>query len=94
MNPNDERTELKELVLQNQRLLTENNSLLNKLHRHAVRGFWLNVAWILLFVVLPLLAVVKLVMPFYSSLESSSESLESQLNNLQEIQGLLEQQQR
>ena len=92
MTPNSEHSELKELILENQRLLTENNQLLKKLHRHAVRGFWLNIVWIVVFVVLPLFAVVKLILPFYDSFGGSTGSLEGQLNNLQEIQGLLEQQ--
>ncbi len=88
MNPTDE---LKALVLENQRLLAENNELLKKMHRSAVRHFWFNIAWIVVFLGLPLIAFYKLAMPFYSSFEASSGSLDGQLKQLNEIRGLLEQ---
>lgn len=88
MNPQDE---LKALVLENQRLLAENNALLKKMHKSAVRHFWFNIAWIVIFLGLPLLAFYKLAMPFYSSFEASGGSLNGQLQQLNELQGLLEQ---
>jgi hypothetical protein len=39
MNTDSERIELKELILENQRLLAENNELLKKMHRSVVRHF-------------------------------------------------------
>ena len=91
MNPNQEHSELKALILENQRLLTENNELLKKMRQAAVRHFWFNVAWIIIFLGLPLIAFYKLVMPFYSSLETSSGSLQGQLKELNELRGYLEQ---
>ena len=87
MNPQDE---LKALVLENQKLLVENNQLLKKMHRSAVRHFWFNIAWIAVFLGLPLLAFYKLAMPFYGSFESSPSSLDRQLLQLDELRGLLE----
>jgi hypothetical protein len=92
MNPDTGHPELKELMLETQRLVTENNELLKKLHRNSVRSFWFSIIWIVLFVVLPLIAVFKLAMPLYNSLGGSPGTLDSQLNNLQELQTLLEQQ--
>ncbi len=92
MNPESSHNELKSLILENQRLLSENNNLLKKMHRSAVRHFWLNIVWIVIFLGLPLLAFYKLVMPFYSSFETSGNSLQSQLNELNELKGFLEQQ--
>ncbi len=92
MNPESHHDEIKALVLENQRLLSENNVLLKKMHRSAVRHFWLNIAWIVIFLGLPLLAFYKLVMPFYSSFEASGNSLQGQLNELNELRGFLEQQ--
>ncbi len=92
MNPESHHDEIKALVLENQRLLSENNVLLKKMHRSAVRHFWLNIVWIVIFLGLPLLAFYKLVMPFYSSFEASGNSLQGQLNELNELRGFLEQQ--
>ncbi len=91
MNPESHHDEIKALILENQRLLTENNGLLKKMHRSAVRHFWFNIAWIVIFLVLPLLALYKLAVPFYSSVGAKPGSLNSQLEQLQELQGLLEQ---
>ncbi len=88
MTPQDE---LKALVLENQRLLTENNELLKKMHRSAVRHLWFNIAWIVLFFVLPLIALYKIAVPFYSSYSDSKEGVSGQLNQLNELRGLLEQ---
>lgn len=88
MTPHDE---LKALIAENQRILAENNELLKKMHRSAVRHFWFNIAWIVIFLGLPLLAFYKLAMPFYSSFQSSSGQLDGQLQQLNELRGLLEQ---
>ena len=89
MTPQDE---LKELVLENKRLLAENNQLLKKLHRSATRHFWFNIAWIILFLGLPLIAFYKIAMPMYESLGTSPASFSEQLNSIKEIQSLLESQ--
>lgn len=92
MNPNQEHSELKELILENQRLLAENNMLLKKMHRSAVRHLWFNVAWIVLFFVLPLIALYKLAIPMYSSFSGESMSVDESLKDMQELKSLLENQ--
>jgi hypothetical protein len=87
MTPNDE---LKEILLENQKLLIENNTLLKKLHRGAVRHFWFNIAWIFLFLVLPLIALYKLAMPFYGSFQAPPSTLDDKVQQLNELRGLLE----
>jgi hypothetical protein len=87
MTPHDE---LKALISENQRLLEENNDLLKKMRRSAVRHFWFNIAWIVIFLGLPLIAFYNLAMPLLSSFEASSGSLDSQLEQLNELRGLLE----
>ncbi len=86
-----EKEDLKELILENQRLLTENNEILRKMHRNALRHFWFNVVWIIFLIGLPILAFYKIAAPLAGSLPSSS-TVESQLKDLQELQGFLEQQ--
>jgi hypothetical protein len=92
MNPESNHDEVRALILENKRLLSENNDLLKKMHRSAVRHFWFNIAWIVIFLGLPLLAFYKLLMPLYSSFETSGVSLEGQLRSMQELRGFLEQQ--
>ncbi len=89
MTPHDE---LKALVLENQRLLTENNELLKKMHKSAVRHFWFNIAWIVVFLGLPLIAFYKLAMPMYESFGSSPTNLSEQLKDVQELKSFLDSQ--
>jgi hypothetical protein len=89
MTPHDE---LKALVVENQRLLTENNELLKKMHKSAVRHFWFNIAWIVIFLGLPLIAFYKLAMPMYQSFGSSPTNLSEQLKDVQELKGFLDSQ--
>lgn len=87
MTPHDE---LKNLMLENQQLLTENNELLKKMHRSSVRHFWFNIAWIVVFLGLPLIAFYKLAMPMYESFGSTSTSLSDQLQDVKEIKSFLD----
>lgn len=92
MSPENDHSEIKALILENQRLLAENNVLLKKMHKSAVRHFWLNIIWIIVFLGLPLIAFYKLVMPMYDSLGASPESLSEQLQGIKELQSFLEEQ--
>lgn len=87
MTPHDE---LKTLALENQRLLAENNELLKKMHRSAVRHFWFNIAWIVVFLGLPLIAFYNLAMPMYESFNGSQTNLSDQLKNAQELKSFLD----
>ena len=87
MTPHDE---LKNLMLENQQLLAENNELLKKMHRSSVRHFWFNIAWIVVFLGLPLIAFYNLAMPMYESFGSAPTSLSDQLQDVKEIKSFLD----
>ena len=91
MSPESQQQDIREIILENQKLLIENNALLKKMHKSAVRHLWFNIAWIVLFFVLPLIALYKIAVPFYSSYSTSPESVQGQFNQLNELRGLLEQ---
>ena len=91
MTPNTEHSELKELILENQRLLAENNELLKKMHRSTVRHFWLNVVWIVFLLGAPLVLLYQFVMPMYESLGGSeTPALGEQIKDLNELRGFLQ----
>ncbi len=92
MNPNHEHGELKELILENQRLLAENNMLLKKMHKSSVRHFWLNIAWIVFLIVSPMFLLYKFILPMYSSIGASTTSVSGQLQDLNELRGFLQEQ--
>ncbi len=70
MNPNTDHSELKELILENQKLLAENNMLLKKMHRSAVRHFWFNIAYIFVFLGLPVIIYYYFLAPYLETFES------------------------
>lgn len=83
--------ELKALILENQRLLAENNELLKKMHRSTVRHFWLNVIWIVFLLGAPLVLLYQFVMPMYASLGGTdTPALGEQLKDLNELRGFLQ----
>ena len=92
MNPNNEHVELKELILENQRLLAENNMLLKKMQKSAARHFWLNAAWIIFLLGAPLILLYKFILPMYDSIGLGSTPVSEQLQEMQELRSSLQQQ--
>jgi hypothetical protein len=69
----DERQTIHDLLLENQRLLTENNQLLHKIQKRAMWSLVLKVAWFLIIIGAPFLVYYYFVEPYFSSLGSSFE---------------------
>lgn len=76
--------QIRKLVLENQRLLAENNKLLKKLHRNAVISFWIRLLWILIIIGAPFIFYYYIVEPYFESFGSSFETFQ---NGLQEVPG-------
>ena len=87
MNSEEQYFELKGLLLENQRLLTENNEMLKKQQAKNKRDFWLKVLWFFFIIVAPMILLYSYVIPMYSSLGSdvSAQSSVDQLNQLNEL---------
>ena len=85
--------ELKALILENQRLLAENNELLKKMQRSAARHLWLNVIWIIFLLGTPLILLYQFIMPLYESLGGAeAPSFSEQVKDLNELRGFLQEQ--
>ncbi len=69
----DERQMLHDLLLENQRLLTENNQLLHKIQKRALWSMILKIAWFLIIIGAPFIVYYYFVEPYFSSLGSSFE---------------------
>lgn len=80
----DEQQTLHELMLENQRLLIENNQLLKTLKRATVWSFWLKVIWFFILLGAPLVIYYYLIEPYFTSLGSSFETFQT---GLQEVPG-------
>ena len=80
----DEHQLLQELLLENQRLLTENNELLRRMNRRSIWGFWLKVAWLLLIIGAPFLLYFYVIEPYFTTLGSSFQTFQE---GLQEVPG-------
>jgi hypothetical protein len=80
----DEHQLLHDLMLENQRLLSENNQLLHKLHSRALWSFWLKVVWFLVIIGAPFILYYSVVEPYFNSLGSSFEVFR---DGIQEVPG-------
>ena len=67
----DEHQLLHELMLENQRLLTENNQLLKKMRRLSVFNFWFRIVTTLILVGAPFLLYYYVIEPYFASMGSS-----------------------
>ncbi|MCD5381511.1 MAG: hypothetical protein LR008_02955 [Candidatus Pacebacteria bacterium] len=75
---------LHELMLENQRLLTENNELLKKIRKASLWSFWIRIVWILVILGVPLVVYFYVVEPYFTSLGSSFQVFQA---GLQEVPG-------
>lgn len=80
--PKDEQQILHELMLENQRLLTENNQLLKKINRTNVWSFWIRVAWFLILLGAPFAIYYYLIDPYFTSVGTSMQSFMEGLQNV------------
>ena len=75
---------MQELLLENQRLMIENNQLLKKIRRMAVISFWSRLIWTLVLIGAPFVLYYFVIEPYFNSLGSSFETFQ---DGLQEIPG-------
>lgn len=80
----NEQQQIRELILENQRLLTENNQLLKKMNRRSVIGFWIRLVWFMFILGLPFVLYFYVIQPYFESLGSSFETFQQ---GLQEVPG-------
>jgi len=85
MNPEQtDREQMKEMMIENKRLLAENNELLHKMYRTAWWSFLFRIAWFFIILGAPFLVYYYLVEPYFTTLGSSFETFET---GLQEVPG-------
>jgi hypothetical protein len=80
----NEHEQMKELMAENKRLLTENNDLLKKMYRTAWWSFAIRTILSLVFIGAPFLVYYYVVEPYFTTLGSSFETFET---GLQEVPG-------
>ncbi|MEY2665519.1 MAG: hypothetical protein RLZZ480_624 [Candidatus Parcubacteria bacterium] len=85
---NSGQEELKALILENQRLLAENNELLKKMHRGSVRHLWFTIAYVMVFLGLPVVLYYYFLAPYMDSIKSIVPGeISPELQELIELQG-------
>jgi len=75
---------LRDVLLENQRLLTENNLLLRQMKKAAWWSFWLRIVSFMILIGAPFLLYYWFLEPYFISLGSSFEVF---VNGMQEIPG-------
>jgi len=76
MTPDNNHEEIKKLLVENQRLLMENNQLLNKMRRAAVLGSVFKFIWLLIILGLPVYAYFSYIAPNLDTIKQSYTSFE------------------
>jgi len=85
MPPNkNEQERMEEIMLENQRLMVENNLLLKKIRKSAIISFWIRLVWTLILIGAPFVVYYFVIEPYFESLGSSFETFQ---DGLQEIPG-------
>jgi hypothetical protein len=79
-----EHADIKELILENQRLVAENNVLLKKIHKATVWSFWLRLVWVLILIGVPFVLYYFVIEPYFTTLGSSFDTFRA---GLQEVPG-------
>lgn len=79
-----EHDKIQRLLLENQKLMTENNTLLKQLERRARVSMWLRIIWFLFIIGLPFVLYFYVVEPYFDALGSSFGTFRE---GLQEIPG-------
>lgn len=79
-----EHEQLKDLMVENKRLLQENNQLLHKLYKAAWWSFGFRIAWFFVIIGAPFIVYYFLLEPYFTTLGSSFETFQA---GLQEVPG-------
>ena len=88
MLPNNDLEELKALILENRRLLDENNQILQKMRRMAVWDFAIRSVLMALFLGLPFIAYFYIVEPYYNALQGTLHSIQ-EMSKIPRLEGML-----
>ena len=72
----DNHTEIKELLKENQRLLIENNELLKKMRRSSVIAFVFRIVWLMVVIGVPIYIYFAYVQPNWEILKAKIDNLE------------------
>lgn len=74
--------ELERLMKENSQLLEENNTLLKKIHRNGLIGFWVRILWYVLLIGLPFALYFYVLEPYFSALGSNFEVFKAGINEI------------
>lgn len=71
-----------DLLLENQRLLTENNQILKEMNRRSVLAFWFKILWMLFIIGAPFVLYFYVIEPYFDTLGSSFETFREGLKEV------------
>ena len=81
MNPDNGHEEIKKLLVENQRLLLENNQMLHKMRRSAFLGTIFRIVWFLVILGVPVYLYFSYVKPNMDNLLGKYNALEEAAQN-------------
>ncbi len=78
----DEQKAFRELLYENQKLMTENNQLLKMIHKRSVWAFWMNVFWYMVLFGVPFLLYFYVIEPYFTTFAQALVSMQDGLENV------------
>ncbi len=78
----DQQQALHVLLLENQRLLTENNQLLKKMHKRSSVTFWINIVWFMILLGAPFVLYFYVIEPYFKPIAEAIQSLQGSLQDV------------
>jgi len=73
---------IRDLMLENQKLISENNQLLKKIRRDTIIGFWVKIVGFFILIGAPVAIYYYLIQPYFNSVNSSFQSFGSGLQDV------------
>ncbi len=78
MEPNNNHEEIKNLLVENQRLLIENNQLLRKMRKSAIIGFVFRIIYLVIFMGVPIFV-------YFNYIEPNLATIKTKLDNFEQL---------
>jgi hypothetical protein len=85
MQPDNNHEEIKRLLVENQRLLTDNNNLLHKMRRDALLGSFFKIIWFIIIIGGPVYIYFNYIQPNMDTLKVKYNELEQMTSDTSAI---------
>jgi len=84
----EEHIEMKRLLEENNRLVSDNNKLLKKMHRNEMISLWLRIIWYAVLIGIPFALYIYVLEPYFDAFGTSYETFVEGIEQLPGLKGI------